>query len=156
MKKIGKYIINILVILFFIIVILLKFDVSVFGYKCFVVMSGSMEPAISVDDMIFIKRKNEYDVGDIITYKQNENYVTHRIIEIDGNRIITKGDNNNVNDVPIHADNILGTYVGKISKFNFYLSIIYKPISLIIIFLIGITITIFFKEKNNESRKTLT
>ena len=41
-------------------------------------------------------------VEDIITFKRDENIVTHRLVDIQeteqGKKYITKGDNNNVND----------------------------------------------------------
>ena len=50
--------------------------------------------------------------GDIVTYKENENYfVTHRIIEKNGNKLITKGDSNNEIDTEIVNSQILGKVI---------------------------------------------
>jgi len=69
------------------------------GISSLIVSSGSMEPELSVGDVIIIKSCANYEVGDIITYNVNDEYfVTHRIIEIEGNNFVTKGDNNNVED----------------------------------------------------------
>ena len=77
---------------------------SVFGYKPFIVLSGSMQPNIKIGDLVFVKssKVENLNVNDIVAFKTNDNTVTtHRIIAIDtttkGERcFITKGDSNNV------------------------------------------------------------
>ena len=76
-----------------------------FGYKSFVIMSGSMEPTIKKGDAILVKEvpENEIRIHDIISFTtQNKTNVTHRIIGIaeeNGKRkYTTKGDNNNTED----------------------------------------------------------
>ena len=55
---------------------------TIFGFGCAVVETGSMEPSISAGDLIFIQEKEQYFVGDIITFfdSSHNEYVTHRII----------------------------------------------------------------------------
>ena len=70
----------------------LKNDViDFFGYSFLIVVSGSMEPSISINDIIVIKKQNNYLVNDIITYKSNNSLITHRIVNIEGDKIYTKG-----------------------------------------------------------------
>lgn len=58
-----------------------------------------MSPEFRKEDIIVIKEKSEYNIGDIVTYKTKEGYlITHRIIEKNENGFITKGDNNNTKD----------------------------------------------------------
>ncbi|MCW4049487.1 MAG: signal peptidase I [Candidatus Bathyarchaeota archaeon] len=70
-----------------------------------VVTTGSMEPILSVGDMIYVKgvAPADIEVGDIITFKPPKDYIsgtliTHRVVEIfyDSNQVYfkTKGDNN--------------------------------------------------------------
>ncbi len=57
-----------------------------FGYKSFVIMSGSMEPTIKKGDAILVKEvpENEIRLNDIISFtittNQNKTNVTHRVI----------------------------------------------------------------------------
>lgn len=46
---------------------------SVFGIKTFCIISGSMEPTISVNDIVIIKEveQNEIKRGDIVAFKHN-------------------------------------------------------------------------------------
>lgn len=98
----------ILIILLSIMVISFKFfikDSQPFGVTVLRVSSNSMIPIFQKGDFIIIKKQIEYTIGDIITYEVEENdnryYVTHRIIEKNGDEYITKGDANNRKDEEI-------------------------------------------------------
>ena len=68
-----------------------------------------MEPTINIKEMIIIKEQKNYNIGDIVTYIDSKNnLVTHRIISKTGNKIITRGDNNTVSDIPIKKTQIEG------------------------------------------------
>ena len=74
-------------------------DLSLLGYKAFIISTNSMEPSINHGDAILTKRVKE---GDVITFKRENEPITHRIIRIDQEDntylYVTKGDNNNVED----------------------------------------------------------
>ena len=89
------------------------------GYYFFTVLSGSMEDTLHIGDNIIVKKSNDYKVGDIITYKLDNSYITHRIVKIDGDMITTKGDANDTEDIPFKKDNILGKFVYKSKILNF-------------------------------------
>ena len=57
---------------------------------------------------------------DIITYKSDNAFITHRIIKMDGDSIIAKGDNNNTQDKPITKDAVLGKVVFIFNKKLFF------------------------------------
>lgn len=80
----------------------------VFGYGTAVVLSGSMEDVISVNDLVIYKQQSEYEVGDIVSYNSGSSLVTHRIIELTETGYITKGDANNTPDSPILAEQVIG------------------------------------------------
>jgi signal peptidase len=97
------------------------------GYTPMIVETDSMSPTFNSGDLIFIKTcdPSKLEEGDIITFHTiiNNEYAlnTHRIVEItetDGVRsYVTKGDNNDVSDTHVIADgDIVGKYIGKISK----------------------------------------
>ncbi|MCM1284967.1 MAG: signal peptidase I [Bacteroides sp.] len=112
---------------------------SIFGYSSAVVMSGSMSGAFEVDDMVVIHEKNDYAVGDIVTYKTGTNLVTHRIKEItqDG-CYITQGDANNTTDKdPVSKDNVVGCVVTIIPKAGLIISALKSPWGMLCIVLAG-------------------
>ena len=80
----------------------------VFGYGTAVVLSGSMEDVISVNDLVIYKQQSEYAVGDIISYNTGSSLVTHRIVELTETGYITQGDANNTPDSPILAEQVVG------------------------------------------------
>ena len=89
--------------------ILKKDYVNIFGYTYFIVATGSMEDTINIDDLIIVKVTKDIKKNDIITYK-NENglMITHRIIDTDDDKLITKGDANNIADSPIDISQVVG------------------------------------------------
>lgn len=95
---------------------------SIFGYKVFVVISGSMEPNIHVGDIVITKNVKACDlkVGDIITFNNDKYTITHRIIDIiqDGETYYkTKGDHNSIADKDlIKYNNIEGVCKFRLEK----------------------------------------
>ena len=73
-----------------------------------VVMSGSMEPELSVNDLVVIRESSEYKKGDVVVYQSGRMLVIHRIEEVDGEMVTTKGDANNATDEPIPYTSIKG------------------------------------------------
>lgn len=116
MIKIIKKILDIVLVLIIIILctylILSKLNrVVIYNVK-----TGSMEDNIHVGDHILIVKQKEYKIGDIVTYKKDNGYITHRIIKMNKNEVTTKGDANNVEDESIDKKSIVGkvVYSGKI------------------------------------------
>ena len=114
---------------------------SIFGYKPFIVLSGSMETELYKGDLAIVKTvdKNTLIKQDTIAFRDNKNYVvTHRIVDIIQKKgkkeFITKGDNNNGNDSgTVSLDNIEGKYIFKISGLGNVLLELKKPLTLFVI-----------------------
>lgn len=75
----------------------------------------------SANDIVFVKKvKNisELQVYDVISYLNEDNInIIHRIIAINGEEIITRGDANNTSDEPISFKQVVGVYTNfKIPK----------------------------------------
>src|ERR1043165_935939 len=67
------------------------------GQASYVMVNGiSMEPGFHRGDLIILRSTSTYNVGDIATYHDaNLNtFVIHRIIAIEGDHYVFKGDNN--------------------------------------------------------------
>lgn len=114
-----------------------KKPIPIFKHYLLSVLTGSMEPTIMTGDSIIIKESDKYIVNDIVTYKKGNVYVTHRIVAIKGDTVITKGDANDKEDPPIKMDDIIGKYVYRTSFITFILRYkIYLLIGMLIICLI--------------------
>ena len=106
-------------IVFFLITLFLKINssgnkpIQPFGITILKVMSNSMSPVIEKGNKIIIKKQNEYEIGDIITYINNDgNLITHRIIKKYEDGFITKGDNNNTEDKEkVRKNQVLGKII---------------------------------------------
>ena len=79
-----------------------------FGYGAAVVLSGSMEPEFSEGDLIIVNETDVYEINDIVVFQDGNSLVVHRIINIEGETITTKGDANNTPDEPINVSTIKG------------------------------------------------
>lgn len=92
---------------------LLKNDLTkIFGYGSLIVVTGSMEPTIHIKELIVIKEENDYNINDIVTYRDSENnLVTHRIVEKNQNKIVTRGDNNTRDDLETSIKNVEGKVI---------------------------------------------
>ena len=136
---------------------------SVFGYKPFIVLSGSMETEIYVGDLVIVKEvdSSTLEVNDIIAFRDSENLVTtHRIVDVvntdKGRCFETKGDNNNTKDDNIVcSDSIEGKYHSKISKIGNAILFIQEPLGFIVMMLSLLIICIFIylisnKKINNQ------
>ncbi len=132
-----------------------------FGYKSFVIVSGSMEPTIRKQDAIFVKEvpEEEIQVNDIISFTtQEETNVTHRIVEIIEENGIkkyrTKGDNNRTEDKEkITYNQIEGKYQFKINQFGIVTQILKSKITLII--LVWLMVWIYGYQAIIKSRKRM-
>ena len=75
------------------------------------VQTGSMEDGIHAGDYVLIYRKSKYNIGDVITFRKDGYYVTHRIVKKHKKGIVTKGDANNTEDDAIKVSSIVGKVI---------------------------------------------
>lgn len=104
---------------------------SVAGYQMYIVMSGSMSPAVKTGSLVIVKPMDPEEIRpkDIITFRseiESENITTHRVVEIDKNVELffkTRGDANEVEDpMPVNANQVIGKVVYSIpyAGYTFY------------------------------------
>ncbi len=86
-------------------------------YPLATITSGSMWPVLKTNDLILMKgiSGSQAEVGQIIIYKNSKGFTIHRLIRRQGEKLITKGDANNVEDTPITEADVVGraVYIGK-------------------------------------------
>lgn len=120
-----------------------------FGFGSAVVLSGSMEPKLSVGDLIIIKEPNELKKDDIIVFKDNSSNIVHRIIEINGDDLTTKGDANLIADAPINLKNVKGKVVFNIPLIGYLINFLKTPIGIVL----TIVIAFGLLETSNKEEK---
>ena len=131
---------------------------NILGYSLFSTQTGSMSPTIEKGDIVIVKLENE-DIkeNDIITYKKDNSFITHRVVSIEGDSIIAKGDNNNTVDEPIKKDAVVGKSVFIINNVEIWKKV-FTDINVIIpvvVTIILFVILISYKEKTEiDGQKT--
>ena len=124
-----------------------------FGFGVTVVLSGSMEPELSVDDLLIVKPADAYEVGDVVVFQTQRTAIVHRIVSINGDEIITRGDANISDDDPITKANIKGKVVCAIPFVGIIINLIKTPV--VTLLFIGLAVWLlessFKKEKAQKS-----
>ena len=96
---------------------------TLFGYQMYFIRTGSMSPYLEPGDVIISKKydggelKAGRDDGDVVTYwgevRGKTDLITHRVIDVYEDTVITQGDDNNLKDSPITKDEIEAVMVYK-------------------------------------------
>ncbi|MEM4570503.1 MAG: signal peptidase I [Desulfurococcaceae archaeon] len=116
--------------LFFLIVVFQGYN----GLRFYVISSRSMEPALSLGDIVVICNKcRDFEVGDIVAYVSKWGVIIHRVVEIHEDRryVITKGDaNRDPDSEPVPFENIIGKAVLRAPLLGYVLIFLHKvPVS---------------------------
>lgn len=125
-----------------------------FGVGVAVVMSGSMEPELSINDLIIVKASDTYQIDDVVVFQDGNTMVVHKIIAIDGEVVTTKGTANNVEDEPIHVSKIKGKVVQDLSSIGAVVTVIKSPIVTIIILGVAVYLLVLSYRREKESEQT--
>ena len=126
-----------------------------FGYSTFEVQTGSMAPTINANDLIIVKKDNSPKVKDIITYKNGNDFITHRVVESYKETYVTKGDANNAKDEAIKKDQIVGRVVKIIPNFGAIRKTLLNPIVLITLIVTAYIISRLFSNKESFIKKII-
>ncbi len=168
-KKIFRWIFDIILFIILAIALIMAYNhvqvnirgntyTTMLGYSAFEVATGSMSNTIEIGDVILVKliEPNEpVSENEIVVFTQDTTLVTHRIIKINGDQIITKGDANNKEDDPITRKQIIGKVVKIIPDVKMWKEIILTPKVLIPTSISILLLWIFFSyDKEKDVKKT--
>ena len=104
---------------------------SFFGYSTFEVQTGSMADTINAGDWIIVKAEKSIELKDVITFKKDGEFITHRVVEAYNGTYVTKGDANSSKDDAISENQIVGKVVKVIPGFGIFKKTIFSPAVLI-------------------------
>lgn len=152
-----KILLAVFIIGFVLVVALQRFSnnrLSVFDFRMFTVVTGSMEPKYNIGDVLIAKKIKPEDVkvGDAVSYEGKSHsfkgkVITHEVVEIqkpklptDKYQFKTKGLTNLIEDPIIDEDQLYGVIVYR----SFLLSLLYSFINTSLGFYILIIIPIMF------------
>lgn len=168
--KIIKKVLEIIaiILIYNIILIVISSDnqinlINILGYKSYIIKTNSMEPTINVNDVVLTKevKQDKIKSGDVITFIQNGEVITHRITKINNEeekiQYTTKGDNNNIEDTfQITYENIEGKHILTIPYLGKIVQVLENKIITLIILLIILLymfLRIIKQEKKDNRRE---
>ncbi|MBR6650127.1 MAG: signal peptidase I [Clostridia bacterium] len=122
-----------------------------FGYGASVVLSGSMEPEFSKGDLIVVAESDSYQKRDIVVFQDGASLVVHRIIDIDGDKIITQGDANATADEPIEASVIKGKVLFHIDNLGTVASFFKTPVGTVLLVVLAIALVEIPRRREKEA-----
>ena len=165
-KKICNIFLDILIGIFGVILLITIYnDVQVkvlnksyadfFGYSTFEVQTGSMRPAINVNDLVIVKKDDSPKIKDIITYKKGKEFITHRVVEAYKETYVTRGDANNTKDEAIKKNQIVGKVVKIIPNFGAFRKTLLSPVVLITLIVSIYIISRLFSTKESMFTRLL-
>lgn len=174
-KGIVNTIIVICVMLFVLIVCLQRFSgnrLSLFNYRIFTVVTGSMEPKYKIGDILIAKEKepSEIKIGDAISYLAEKgeiknSVVTHEVVNITKNEkgeylFRSKGLVNLIEDPVVHEDQLYGVVVYKTKLLSYIRKIISTDMGMLLFIIIPILyiiisemITILMEKEESRREK---
>ena len=144
------------------------------GFRIYSVLTGSMEPAISVGSLIITRiptSLSDIKQNDIITFSEprfENNFITHRVYNVVENGSVTlfqtKGDANDSPDAwNIAYGSIKGNYVFEIPYLGYLLNFVKTPLGILIFVIVPVLIiaiseiktilTILFQAKIEKDKR---
>jgi len=133
---------------------------SFFGWKPFIILSGSMQSEIMPGDIAIVQEidVDKLKVGDVIAFKSEDIVITHRISEIKKEngiiKYITKGDNNNTDDMDaVLQKQVEGIYKFRIPKLGNLAIFIQTPIGMLVGLSIPLILLIILHKKESIDNK---
>lgn len=129
---------------------------DVFGIAPMAVTTGSMdgdrddsfaEGALIFVDILDEKEKQSLAEGEIVTFRTNETYVTHRIVSVVRDKdnsissVITRGDANNTDDGAIPLENVVGRCTGSIAGAGSFAMFMQTPLGIVLV--VGVPILVY-------------
>lgn len=125
-----------------------------FGYGASVVLSGSMEPALSVGDLLILKEETSYRVDDIVVYQSGKMAVVHRIVAMDEEAVVTQGDANNTPDEAFPVSAIKGKVIRAIPMAGNLVWALKSPMALLGIMALTVALLeLSFRSAKQEKEK---
>lgn len=126
---------------------------SFFGYSIFEVQTGSMADTINAGDWIVVKYSKSVELDDIITYEQDGEFITHRVIEAYKGTYVTMGDANTAKDDPISQDQIVGKVKKILPNFGIIRKTFFNPFVLVALIITLYSLSFVFKMNKKDKEK---
>lgn len=103
-----------------------------------VVISDSMAPTIRAGDVLWIRPiSGPITPGRIVSYNEQGKLITHRVVAVEGDTLITKGDNNQeVDPWRVSTADVIGSPVLRIPYLGYLIVLIKKPVGWLVLIIL--------------------
>jgi len=133
---------------------------SIFGYRIFIIKTGSMQSTINVGDLILTRNpnKNKLNIGDVITFISPDPQIwgminTHRINDIKDEYYYTKGDASDfIDQIPVKYDDILGEVIFKSTLGGKIVLWASKPLNMLLFILLPVVLLLYFETESGKKK----
>ncbi len=133
-----------------------------FGIAVSVTETGSMEPNMPQGSLIVLVKSKSYELDDIVAFLRSDDdtiHTVHRIVEIDGDTVITCGDaNDGSRDPAIDKSEIKGKVIICIPKLGFAIKniddVVSHPVTIVLI-LAALVAILFLTGKKPRDEKSV-
>ncbi|MBE6547293.1 MAG: signal peptidase I [Ruminococcaceae bacterium] len=124
-----------------------------FGFGMSVVQSGSMEPELSVGDLIIVQKTKNYELGDMIVFQSGRSLVVHRIVAMDDQKVVTRGDANNAADEEyVKYDSIKGEVTGVVPKIGYVVDVLKSTPVMVTLLALSVVLYVLSLKKERRER----
>lgn len=115
-------------------------------------MSGDRDDSFDEGALIFVRildeeEKNGLQAGDIVTFRSDGAYVTHRIVSVNRDEaerivsVVTQGDANNATDGAVPISAVVGQCVGSVEGLGSFSIFLQTPVGILVF--VGIPVLLF-------------
>ncbi|MDJ0323775.1 signal peptidase I [Cryobacterium sp. PH31-AA6] len=104
---------------------------GVLPYRAYVVQTGSMSPTVPPASLVIVE-VDKYQVGQVITFRKQDELVTHRLVSVNADgTLTTKGDANTSADpsTPVPAD-VIGGVIYAPRGLGFWVMYFHNPLTI--------------------------
>ena len=79
-------------------------------YPMAAITSGSLWPVLNEGDLVFIEgvKRDDIKMGDIVVWRNPQGFTIHRVVLLDADTLVTKGDANFTEDKPVAYSDVVG------------------------------------------------
>ena len=74
----------------------------------FRVHGDSMHPVIREEDLVHVEPLSSFDVGDVVLTHAHRGLTSHRVVSVQGDVVVTRGDSSPADDAPVTRTRVLG------------------------------------------------
>ena len=111
------------------------------GIGAAVVLSGSMEPTLHVNDLVFVREAASCEPGDIVIWQSGRTLTIHRVQRVGEDSFVTRGDANNTDDEPVPLSALRGRLIFRVPLLGMLVRALRTPVGVLTLLIAALLLT---------------